>query len=110
MASCDIVTGANRLRPKGGEFMKLVKYTIFSTPTCHYCHLLKDWLTDNNIPFEAKDVSSDLAARQLMVDKSQQMGVPVSVIELQDGTGKTSEQVIVGFAQMQIGQLLGIGL
>lgn len=88
--------------------MKLVKYTIFSTPTCHYCHLLKDWLAQNQIPFEVKDVATDLAARKLMVDKSQQMGVPVSLIELQDDSGKTLEHVVVGFAQMQIGNLIGL--
>jgi glutaredoxin len=88
--------------------MKLVKYTIFSTPTCHYCHLLKDWLTENQIPYEVKDVATDLEARKTMFDKSQQMGVPVSLIETQDETGKTVEHVITGFAQMQISNLIGI--
>lgn len=88
--------------------MRLVKYTIFSTPTCHYCHLLKDWLTSNNIAFDPKDVATDLDARKLMVTKSQQMGVPVSIIELQDDAGKISEHIVVGFAQRQIGNLIGI--
>jgi len=88
--------------------MKLLKYTVFSTPTCHYCHLLKDWLTDNQIAYEVKDVATDLAARKLMVDKSQQMGVPVSLIELEDESGRTIERIIVGFAQAQISTLLGI--
>lgn len=88
--------------------MKLVKYTIFSTPTCHYCHSLKDWLTQNHIAYEIKDVAIDLEARRLMVEKSQQMGVPVSLIETQDDSGKKAEHIVVGFAQMQISQLLGI--
>ncbi|MFA5010219.1 MAG: glutaredoxin domain-containing protein [Patescibacteria group bacterium] len=90
--------------------MKLMKYTIFSTPTCHYCHLLKNWLTENNIPYEVRDVATDLEARKLMVSKSQQMGVPVSLIEVVDDTGKTVEHVVVGFAQMQIGKLIGLDL
>jgi glutaredoxin 3 len=88
--------------------MKLVKYTIFSTPTCHYCHLLKDWLTENNVAYEVMDVSTDLEARKVMFDKSHQMGVPVSVIEIQDEAGNISEHVVSGFSQMQIGGLIGI--
>lgn len=90
--------------------MQLVKYTIFTTPTCHYCHLLKAWLNEHKISYEAKDVATDLAARKLMVDKSQQMGVPVSLIELQDGSGKTIEHIVVGFSQMQISKLVGISV
>jgi len=88
--------------------MKLVKYTIYSTPTCHYCHLLMDWLAHSNVAYENKDVVSDLEARRIMVEKSQQMGVPVSVIEMRNPAGKTSEHIIVGFAQAQISNLLGI--
>ena len=88
--------------------MKLIKYTIFSTPTCHYCHLLKDWLTENNIPYEVRDVATDLEARKVMFDKSQQMGVPVSLITTQDETGKVAEHVVTGFSQIQIGNLIGL--
>lgn len=83
--------------------MKLEKYTIYSTPVCHYCHLLKEWLTEHNIPFENKDVATDLPARQEMVQKSQQMAVPVSVLKFADGT----ERVVIGFDQMQLSRLLG---
>jgi len=90
--------------------MKLVKYTIYSTPACHYCHLLKTWLTERGIDFENKDVAADLAARRVMVEKSQQMAVPVSVIQLQGPDQKITERVVVGFAQAQIADLLGIRL
>jgi glutaredoxin len=83
---------------------KLKHYTIYSTPVCHYCHLLKGWLAENNIPFENKDVAADLPARQEMVAKSQQMGVPVSVLQFVDG----SEQVVVGFDQLRLSRLLGL--
>jgi len=34
--------------------------TIFSTPTCHFCHLAKDFFTENNIAFTDNDVATDL--------------------------------------------------
>jgi glutaredoxin 3 len=87
---------------------QLIKYTVFSSPTCHYCHALMDWLTQRNIAFEERDIMSDLDARRLMVEKSQQMHVPVSIIELQNGAGQKMERVVVGFDQAQIGKILGV--
>ncbi len=83
------------------------KYVIYSTPSCHYCHLLKNWLKENNILFEEKDVASDMKARQEMVAKSQQMGVPVSILTI-DQDGKTKEEIITGFDQRRLGHLLGL--
>ncbi len=89
--------------------MQLLNYTIYSTPNCHYCHQLKLWLEASGVAYTNKDVALDIAARQEMVDKSQQMGVPVSVIELVDDiTGAPMEQVVIGFDQPQISSLLGI--
>lgn len=51
--------------------------TIYSTPTCHFCKLAKDYMTAHNIAFTAYDVASDLEKRKEMVDKSGQLGVPV---------------------------------
>ena len=31
---------------------RLKEYKIFSTPTCGYCHLLKDWLNEKKIALE----------------------------------------------------------
>ena len=75
------------------------KVTIYSTPTCHFCSLAKDYLTDNNIPFEAFDVASDLTRRKEMVEKSGQLGVPVITID---------EEVIVGFDKLRIDSALGL--
>ncbi len=75
------------------------KITIYSTPTCHFCHLAKDFFTAHNVPFEDKDVMTDLVARQEMVTKSGQMGVPVIDIE-----GK----IIVGFDEVEISKEVGI--
>lgn len=75
------------------------KVIIYSTPTCHFCHLAKDFFNEKGVAFEEKDVMTDLAARQEMMTKSGQMGVPVIDIE-----GK----IIVGFDQPTIAGELGI--
>ena len=50
---------------------------IYSTPTCPYCKMAKEFLEENNVDFENKDVSANQAAAQEMISKSGQMGVPV---------------------------------
>lgn len=64
------------------------KVTVYSTPTCPYCHMVKDFLKDKGVEFEDVDVSVDQEAAQRMISKSGQMGVPQVEIN-----GK----IIVGF-------------
>lgn len=73
---------------------------IYSTPTCPYCKMVKEFLAQSNILFEDIDVSSSQTAAQEMVTRSGQMGVPVLDI---DG------QIVVGFDKGKIKKLLGIG-
>lgn len=75
------------------------KVTIYSTPTCHFCHMAKDFLTSKGIPFEDFNVATDLEKRKEMMDKSGQMGVPVIFIE---------DQMVVGFDKDKIVSLLDI--
>lgn len=73
--------------------------TIYSTPTCHYCHMAKDFFTANSIVYTEYNVATDLEKRKEMVEKSGQMGVPVIII---DG------ELSVGFDKSKIAQLLGV--
>ncbi len=77
----------------------MAKVKIYSTPTCPYCKMVKQYLKENNIQFEDVDVSSNQAAAQEMISKSGQLGVPVVDI---DG------QIVIGFDKAKIKQLLGI--
>ncbi len=72
---------------------------IYSTPTCHFCHMAKEFMTANNIKFTDYDVATDLDKRKEMVDKSGQMGVPVIDIE---------GELMVGFEQDRLATALGI--
>ena len=62
--------------------------TVYSTPSCPWCKRLKEYLKEKKVSFKDFDVSTNDKARDEMVEKSNQMGVPVSDI---NGT------IIVGF-------------
>ncbi len=75
------------------------KVTIYSTPTCHFCHMTKEYLTEKGISFTDYDVAHDLEKRQEMIQKSGQMGVPVIFID---------DEMIIGFDKDKIASTLGI--
>jgi len=76
---------------------KIVK--IYSTPSCHYCVIAKDFFKEKGVNYEDYNVAVDLDKRKEMVDKSGQMGVPVIDI---------AGDIVVGFDEEQISKLLGI--
>ncbi len=82
----------------------MVKLKIYSTTTCPYCKAEKDYLTGKNIPFENIFVDEDAAAAQNLIDKSGQMGVPVTEITYDDG--KT--EYILGFDRPRLEKILGL--
>jgi len=75
------------------------KVVIYSTPSCTYCKMAKEFFTDNKIAFEEYNVASDLERRKEMVDKSGQMGVPVIDI---------GGEIIVGYDKPTIVKALGL--
>jgi len=77
--------------------MKNVK--IYSTPTCPYCRMVKEYLSSKGIPYQDFDVSKDQNALDEMVRTSGQMGVPVIMVD-----GET----VVGFDKPRLNSLLGI--
>jgi glutaredoxin-like YruB-family protein len=52
------------------------KVKVYSTPTCPYCDMVKDFLKDKGVEFEEVDVAADHEAAREMIQKSGQMGVP----------------------------------
>lgn len=72
---------------------------MYTTHTCVYCKKAKAFFNEHNIAYTEKDVSSDQAAVDEMVQKSGQMGVPVIDI---DGS------IIVGFDEQALRQILHI--
>jgi len=79
--------------------MSTKQVTIYSTPTCHFCHAAKDFFTANGVAFTDYNVGSDLPKRKEMIEKSGQMGVPVITV---------GRDLIVGFDEPKLRELLAI--
>lgn len=73
--------------------------TIYSTPTCHFCGMAKEFFKANNVAYTEHDVASDIAQRKEMIEKSGQMGVPVITI---------GDNLVVGFDEEELRSLLGL--
>jgi len=77
-------------------YMATIK--IYTTPTCAYCKMAKEYFKSKNLNYEEYDVSKDIPRQKEMIDKTGQFGVPVIDID-----GK----FVVGFDKAKINQLLG---
>lgn len=77
--------------------------TLYSTPTCPYCKMAKEFFQHHDVEFISYNVADDQAKAEEMLHKTSQSGVPVIVIKKAD-----SEDVVVGFDQQKISELLGI--
>jgi glutaredoxin-like YruB-family protein len=71
--------------------------TVYSTPTCGFCHQIKGYLHQRGLAFRDVDVSRDPRAAQEMVRISGQQGVPVTVV---------NGQVLVGFDRPRLDYML----
>lgn len=72
---------------------------IYTTETCSYCKLAKEFFQKNNVAYEEFNVGTDLAKRQEMIEKSGQMGVPVITV---------GGDIVVGFNKPRLEELLGV--
>lgn len=64
------------------------KVTVYSTPTCPYCKMAKEYLKEKGVDYKDVNVAEDHEAGQQIIAKSGQMGVPQIVV---------GEKIIVGF-------------
>lgn len=67
--------------------------TMYTTPTCAFCHMAKEYFKSKNVEFEAKDVTTDAQAYDELLGKSGQLGVPVIDI---------GGDIIIGFDRPRI--------
>ena len=72
---------------------------IYTTPSCVYCKMTKEFFAKNSVRYLELNVATDLKAREEMIQKSGQLGVPVTTV---DG------EVIIGFDQERLSKLLGV--
>ena len=67
--------------------------TVYTTPTCAFCHAVKAYFKDKNVKFTEKDLTQDEAASKWVLENTGQLAVPV--IDM-NGT------IVVGFDRPQI--------
>ena len=72
---------------------------IYSTPTCHFCQMAKEFFKEKGIEYTNYDVSEDMEKQKEMIEKSGQMGVPVIFID---------NEMMIGFDRDKILSALGI--
>ncbi len=72
------------------------KVVVYTSNTCGYCHMVKDYLNEKNISFEERNVSTDAKARKDLMSQGF-MGVPVIYI---------GEEVVQGFDKNKLDELL----
>lgn len=72
------------------------KVIVYTSNTCPYCTMAKDYLKDREIPFEEKNVQTDKEARNELMEKGY-TGVPVICVD---------DEEIVGFDKARLDQLL----
>ena len=75
------------------------KVTIYSTPTCHFCHAAKSFFDEHDISYDDFNVAQDATKRQEMIEITGQMGVPVIRI---------GDDVVIGFDERKLRELLSI--
>lgn len=80
------------------------KVLIYSTTTCPYCKMEKTYLDSKHIPYQNNFVDLDEEAAAAMAEKSDQRGVPFTIITQDNGV----EVHILGFNQAEIDSALGL--
>ena len=75
----------------------MVTVKVYSTTTCPWCTKAKEFLKKNNIKFKDINISEDEKARNKIIEKSGQIGVPIIEID---------NEIIVGFDESKIRKIL----
>ena len=82
----------------------MTKVVMYTTRTCPFCKMEKDYLNSRNIEFSEILVDENPNEAQKMIEISGQMGVPFTVITKED----SSRENILGFDKARIDAALGL--
>jgi glutaredoxin 3 len=83
--------------------MNTKEVKVYSTTTCPYCIMEKQWLDANKITHKVVYVDLDHKEARNMINNTGQMGVPVTELTLEDGNKK----YIVGFDKLELKKVIG---
>ena len=73
--------------------------TIYTTPTCHFCQMAKEFFAEKGIQYTSYDVAADAQKRMEMIQMTGQLGVPVIVV---------NDDIMVGFDRTRLANKLGV--
>ena len=82
----------------------MLRVKIYTTTTCPYCKMEKDYLNSKGVKYENVFVDNDEKAAEEMLQESGQMGVPFTEIVKDDGTVTK----ILGFDKEKLNETLNI--
>jgi len=88
----------------GVEPLKVKKIKLYATTSCPYCKMEASWLDSHKIKYEHTLVDLNPLAADEMVQKTGQMGVPVTEIVYDNG----EEEYIIGFDKERLSEILGV--
>lgn len=80
------------------------KITVYSTTTCPYCKMLKQYLKDKQVAYEEVVLDQQPEKVQTFIDTCGSMGVPCTHVTRDDGT----QAVILGFDKAKIDKELNL--
>mgnify|MGYP001950752251 CR=1 FL=1 len=63
------------------------KVTIYSTPTCHFCQLAKEFFGEKGVEYTEHDVSTDLEKRKESPLRRQKIPAPTASLQHQKRLG-----------------------
>ena len=72
---------------------------IYTTPSCVFCKMTKDFFAANGVQYQEFNVATDIKAREEMIQRSGQFGVPVTDI---------NGELVIGFDKARLSEFLGV--
>ncbi len=75
------------------------KITIYTSPSCSHCQQLKQWLAEKSLAYTEKDVIDHEENRNFIFQKTNQMEVPIIII---NSSKPPIETIIIGFSPDKI--------
>ncbi|MBI3341953.1 glutaredoxin family protein [Candidatus Curtissbacteria bacterium] len=82
----------------------MAQVTMYTTATCPFCKMQMEYLDSKNVKYQRILVDEHPEEAQKMIAISGQMGVPFTVIDLDNGERET----ILGFDRKRIDEALGL--
>ncbi|MFH0952439.1 MAG: glutaredoxin family protein [Patescibacteria group bacterium] len=83
----------------------MTQITIYTTPTCTFCQLTKEFFNKNNVTYREVDVSKDHDHNEVhkLHEQSEEFGIPVIVFSKDN-----QEFVVIGYQPDKLAKLIGL--